>query len=73
MTQEELAHLAGMTTRRLRRFESRDTLPEFLERLIAIAEALGTTLDELIAPHLRRTARREPTNTPNDAHGSDAV
>jgi len=56
MTQTELASRAGITTVRIRHYETCRKLPRSIITLLAIAQALDTTIDELIAPHIIHNA-----------------
>lgn len=52
ISQDELARLAGLSTRSLHRYENSRTLPRPLEMLLAVSLALDVSITALIDPRL---------------------
>jgi len=53
MTQKELANKSGVPIKRLMSYEGRREIPSSIQTLFSIAKALNTTMEELIAPHIK--------------------
>lgn len=82
LSQAELAELAGLSLRHVRRYESSRSLPLGLEALLSIALVLKVPLESLIDPRRierlnqaieqRRNAREDIATRPGNGSFSDA-
>lgn len=59
LTQRNLARIAGVTTRQIRRAETAHSLPRAIEFLVRVSVALETSLEALIDPRHMRALQRD--------------
>lgn len=54
MTQKELAEKSGLSIRQVQYYEQCRELPQSVKSLLQIAQALDLTIDDLLAPDIRK-------------------
>ncbi len=60
LTQSDLARRSGLTRKQVEHYETLATVPRAYRALIALADTLGVTVDELFSVHVRHRDRSRP-------------